>query len=153
MTEASLAVMSTCLDKSVADYIELHHLLAEAQGQREKYLVGARVVLGKAKATTAKAKKVLGEVKAKGVRTDVRNASVEVKVTETKVRALIVEEMINKAKDKASTMKEEVQVAEVLAFKVVMKAVEAFRAREEYCLEVLEVNKDVFRQSFEFMKE
>lgn len=66
MVEASLAVMSTFLDKSAVECIELHQLLAEVRGQREKDHVGAQVVLGEAKARATKAEKALAKAKAKG---------------------------------------------------------------------------------------
>lgn len=53
--------------------------------------------------------------------------------------------MLSKAKDLASSTKREVLAAEVLASQASMNVVEAFRARKEYHLEVLEANRDAFQ--------
>lgn len=69
------------------DCAELHHLLAEARGQRRKDLVGVQALLGKVEARVTKAEKALGEAEARGTKVDMRIASIEVKVAEAEMRA------------------------------------------------------------------
>lgn len=139
--EASLAVMSTCLDKSAMECMELHRLLAEVQGQRKRDLARAQVALGEAEERATKAKKALGKIEAKGIGAVVRIASTEVKAMEVEVRAQAMEEGLHKAKDQALPIKEEVLVVKVLAPKVAVEAVKAWTG-EEYHLEILGASRD-----------
>lgn len=99
--------------------------MIEAWDQRNKDLVEAWAVLGKAKARATKAEKALGDVEAKSGRADAKDASAEAKVAKVEVGALAVEEAPCKAKDQTSMVIEEVQVVEVLAFEAIVKVVEA----------------------------
>lgn len=100
MIEASLVVLSACLNKSIVECMELHHLLAEAQGQKEKDHVGVRVALGEFKARGTKAMKVLGKVEARGAKVDAR-------IIEAEVKARVVEEALGKVRDQAFAVEEE----------------------------------------------
>lgn len=88
---------------------------------------------------------MLGEVEARGAKVDAR-------VAEVKVKAKVVEEALGKVMDQALATEEEAHVGKVQACKVAMEVVEAFKAGEEYCLEVLKASRDAFQQSFEFFK-
>lgn len=87
MAKASLAVTFVCLDKSIADSVELHRLLAEVQGQREKDLAEARVALGEVEVRATKEEKAHEKAKAKGVGADARVISTKAKAMKAEVRA------------------------------------------------------------------
>lgn len=64
----------------------------------------------------------------------------------------VEEAMLGKAKDQATVVKEDALATQALASKVVTDVIEAFKAGEEYHLEILEASRDAFQLSFEFLK-
>lgn len=73
-----------------------------------------------------------------------RIANVETKVAKIEVRARVVEEALCEAKDWAFSYEGGGSGSEVLASKTVTEVVEAFKAREENHLKILEANRNAF---------
>lgn len=72
IVEVFLATKFDCFDENTAEYVELHHLLAEAWSQKEKDLTKAWASFSKAKARVNRAEKLLRKAKEKVIKVEAR---------------------------------------------------------------------------------